>query len=86
VICSDGWERGDVGLLAEQMSRLSRLARRIVWANPRKGLPDYAPLAAGMAAALPYVDDFVAGHSLAALEHLARVVRGVQTGREAAHA
>jgi uncharacterized protein with von Willebrand factor type A (vWA) domain len=48
----------------------------VVWANPRKGRPGYAPLAAGMAAALPSVDVFAEGHSLAALEHLAAVVRG----------
>lgn len=76
VLLSDGWERGDVTLLGEQMARLHRLAHRVVWSNPRKAAPGYAPLAAGMAAALPYVDDFVEGHSLAALEHLATVVRG----------
>ena len=84
VILSDGWEQGDPGLLAEQMARLSRLAHRIVWANPRKGRPGYEPLVAGMAAALPYVDDFVAGHSLAALQRLARVVAGAE--RSASHA
>ncbi len=71
VILSDGWERGDAALLGQQMLRLSRLAHRVVWANPRKARPGYEPLAAGMAAALPYVDDFVEGHSLAALERLA---------------
>lgn len=76
VLLSDGWERGDPAVLATQMQRLHRLAHRIVWANPRKGQPGYAPLAAGMAAALPSVDVFVEGHSLAALEHLAAVVRG----------
>ncbi len=76
VILSDGWERGDARLLGEQMARLQRLAHRVVWANPRKGRSTYAPSAAGMAAALPYVDDFVAGHSLHALERLARVVAG----------
>lgn len=76
VVLSDGWECDDAAALGEQMARLSRLAHRIVWANPRKGQPGYAPLAAGMAAALPYVDDFVAGHSLAALERLAAVVGG----------
>lgn len=80
VLLSDGWERGDAGLLGEQMARLHRLARRVVWANPRKAVPGYAPVAAGMAAALPYVDDFVEGHSLAALERLARVVAGVAAG------
>ena len=76
VVLSDGWECGDVTLLGEQMANLSRLAHRVVWANPRKGREGFTPTAAGMAAALPYVDDFVEGHSLAALEHLAQVVSG----------
>ncbi|MFC8662745.1 VWA domain-containing protein [Streptomyces sp. NPDC057199] len=76
VVLSDGWERGDPELLAAQMRRLHRLAHRVIWANPRKARPGYAPLAAGMAAALPSVDSFVEGHSLAALERLAAVVRG----------
>jgi uncharacterized protein len=74
VILSDGWERGAATLLGEQMGRLALLAHRIVWANPHRGRPGYEPLAAGMAVALPHVDDFVSGHSLAALEELARVV------------
>jgi uncharacterized protein with von Willebrand factor type A (vWA) domain len=74
VLCSDGWERGDATALAGQVARLSRLAYRLVWVNPHRGKPGYAPLAAGMAAALPYLDDFVAGHSLAALEELVRVI------------
>jgi uncharacterized protein len=74
VIFSDGWDRGDTGVLAEQMARLARVAHRIVWVNPLKASPGYAPLAQGMAAALPYVDDFVEGHSLAALEELTRVI------------
>jgi uncharacterized protein len=78
VVLSDGWERDDPELLGAQMARLARLAHRVVWANPRKARPGYAPLAAGMAAALPHVDDFVEGHSLAALQRLARVVAGVQ--------
>ncbi|MGI5460581.1 vWA domain-containing protein [Streptomyces sp. CA-249302] len=76
VLLSDGWERGDPELLGAQMRRLHRLAHRVIWANPRKARPGYAPLAAGMAAALPSVDAFVEGHSLAALERLAAVVRG----------
>jgi uncharacterized protein len=76
VVASDGWERGDVGLLAEQMARLQRLAHRVVWVNPHKSRPGYEPLVAGMAAALPYVDDFVAGHSFAAFEELAALLSG----------
>jgi hypothetical protein len=54
------------------------LAHRVVWCNPRAARPGFAPLAGGLAAALPHVDDFVSGHSLAALERLARVVSGVE--------
>jgi uncharacterized protein with von Willebrand factor type A (vWA) domain len=74
VIASDGWERGDPSLLGEQMARLRRLAYRVVWCNPHKAQPGYEPLTGGMLAALPYVDHFVAGHSLAALEELAGVI------------
>jgi uncharacterized protein len=74
VVFSDGWERGDPALLAGQMERLARLAHRVVWVNPHKGKAGYAPLAGGMAAALPHVDDFVTGHSFAALEDLVGVI------------
>jgi uncharacterized protein with von Willebrand factor type A (vWA) domain len=74
VILSDGWDRGDPDRLAEEMARLSRVAHRVVWVNPLKGSPGYEPRARGMAAALPYVDDFVEGHSLAALGALAEVI------------
>jgi uncharacterized protein with von Willebrand factor type A (vWA) domain len=74
VILSDGWDRGDPELMTEQMARLSRVAYRIVWSNPLKATDGYQPLARGMAAALPYVDDFVEGHSLRALEQLAIAV------------
>lgn len=76
MVASDGWERGDARLLGEQMQRLSRLAYRVVWANPHRGKPGYAPMTGGMLAALPYVDDFVDGHSVAALERLAAVLSG----------
>lgn len=74
VVLSDGWDRGEPTLLAEQMARLKRVAARVVWVNPLKVTPGYAPLARGMAAALPYVDDFVEGHSVAALDELAQVI------------
>ena len=67
VIVSDGWETGDAAVLGEQMARLARLAHRIVWVNPRSAGPGYQPLVAGMAAALPHVDAFVSGHTVAAL-------------------
>jgi len=76
VVLSGGWERADPALLAARTRRLHRLAHRVAWANPRKARPGYAPLAAGMAAALPHVDAFVEGHSPAALEQPAAVIRG----------
>jgi uncharacterized protein with von Willebrand factor type A (vWA) domain len=71
VICSDGLEVGDPDLLAQQMARLHRLAHRVVWLNPLKEDPAYEPLARGMKASLPHVDDFASGHSLASLEGVA---------------
>ena len=76
VILSDGWDRGDPELLASEMARLSRVAHKIVWVNPLKATDGYAPLARGMAAALPFVDEFIEGHSLDALDRLSAVVAG----------
>ena len=74
VILSDGWDRGEPHVLAEQMLRLQRVAHRVIWVNPLKVSPGYAPLARGMAAAMPYIDDFVEGHSLDALRELTAVI------------
>ena len=70
VIVSDGWERADPAHLAEQMRRLALLAHRVIWVNPRKAAPGYAPLTGGMAAALPHVDTFLAGHSAQSVQDL----------------
>jgi uncharacterized protein with von Willebrand factor type A (vWA) domain len=80
VIASDGWERGDPTLLAEQMRRLHLAAHRVVWTNPLAGGEGYRPLVAGMQAALPYVDDFLPGHNLRALETLAEVLEEIDEG------
>ncbi|WP_419847484.1 vWA domain-containing protein [Candidatus Poriferisocius sp.] len=74
VVLSDGWDRGSPEVMAEQMARLHRVTHRLVWVNPLKATPGYQPLAQGMAAALPYVDDFIEGHSLHSLERLADVL------------
>jgi uncharacterized protein with von Willebrand factor type A (vWA) domain len=74
VVFSDGWERGDPALLAEQMARLHRVAHRVVWVNPHRGKAGYEPVQQGVLAALPYIDDFVAGHSLATYADLTEVV------------
>jgi len=74
VVFSDGWERGDAGLLGEQMRRLHTIAHRVVWVNPHVGKDGYLPVQQGIVAALPYVDDLVAGHSLATFADLIEVV------------
>ena len=79
VILSDGWDRGSPEVMAEQMARLHRVTHRLVWVNPLKATPGYQPLAQGMAAALPYVDDFIEGHSLRSLERLADVLADDRT-------
>ena len=74
VVFSDGWERGDPALLAAQMARLQRIAHRVVWVNPHRGKAGYEPVQQGVIAVLPYVDDFVAGHSLATFAELSELV------------
>ena len=80
MIASDGWEREEsgAGLLEEQMARLARQAYTVVWVNPLKGHPEYEPLAAGMRAALPFVDRFLPGHNLRSLEELGAVLAGIE--------
>jgi hypothetical protein len=70
LIISDGWETGDPELLRLQMARLSRLAYRVVWANPRTQSPRYRPEVGGMAAAWPFCDAVVSAHNLDALDDL----------------
>ncbi len=74
VVFSDGWERGDVTLLADQLERMRRIAHRLIWVNPHRGKAGYEPVQAGVVAALPHCDDFVAGHSLATFAELTELV------------
>ena len=84
VILSDGWERGDPALVAREMERLSRLAHRIVWVNPRASAEGFSPRAGGMAAALPYCDALVSGHSLDALDEVIEAI-GAERGERFTH-
>jgi hypothetical protein len=71
LIISDGWDTGDPEIVRREMQRLSLVAFRIIWMNPRTKSAAYQPLAGGMAAAWPYCDTVVSGHSLQAIDQLA---------------
>jgi uncharacterized protein with von Willebrand factor type A (vWA) domain len=81
LLLSDGWDRGDPDLLRREMARLQRNAWRLVWLNPLLGSPDYEPLARGMRAALPFVDDFKPVNDLASLEELAAHLASLDSRR-----
>jgi uncharacterized protein with von Willebrand factor type A (vWA) domain len=89
IVVSDGWDRGDPALVAIEAARLRRNCHRLVWLNPLAGTAGYQPLAAGMRAAFPYIDDFLAAGTVASLERLGEVLAGaraadVRRGSEAA--
>jgi len=77
LIVSDGWERAGAEVLQKEMRILRERCQRLIWLNPRLGQPSYEPRVAGIAAALPFVDDFLACHNLQSLralsDHLARL-------------
>jgi len=78
IIVSDGWDRGDPALVASETATLRRSCHRLVWLNPLAGTPGYQPLAAGMRAAFPYIDDFLPAGSVASLERLGEILAGVR--------
>jgi uncharacterized protein with von Willebrand factor type A (vWA) domain len=82
VILSDGWERGDPGLVGREMARLSRLAYRIVWVNPRAAASGFSVRAGGMVAALPHCDALVSGHSYDALGQVVAAIGASGEGAE----
>ena len=71
MIVSDGYDTGAAELLAQEMARLKRRAKRVVWLNPMIGWRGYAPVAEGMAAALPHIDLFAPAHNLESLAKIA---------------
>jgi uncharacterized protein with von Willebrand factor type A (vWA) domain len=81
IVVSDGWDRGDPRLVAEETARLRRNCHRLIWLNPLAGSPGYRPLAAGMAAAYPYIDDFLPAGTLASLERLGEILAGARDPR-----
>lgn len=81
IVVSDGWDRGDPSLLETELERLRRSAHRLIWLNPLLGSEGYEPRTRGMLAALPHVDDFLAAHSIAALDELGSLLAGLDKHR-----
>jgi uncharacterized protein with von Willebrand factor type A (vWA) domain len=79
IVVSDGYDTGDPAVLAHALAAMRRRARRIVWLNPLLERADYAPESAAMQAALPHLDLFAAGASLAGIERvLPKVVEALR--------
>ncbi len=74
VICSDGWDSDDPVELGRMMRRLSLLAHRVIWVNPRAAAVGFEPIAGGMAAALPHCDHFLAGHTARSMQDVIAAV------------
>jgi uncharacterized protein with von Willebrand factor type A (vWA) domain len=81
LLISDGWDRGDVDLLHNEIIRLQRSCYRLIWLNPLLGSEQYEPLTRGMQTALPYIDDFLPVHNLASLEDLVRHLQSIDENR-----
>ncbi len=75
-LLSDGWETGDPALLASELRSMRKRVRRVVWLNPLLGTRDYEPLARGLQAVTPYVDDFVSARDIGSLKSLPKLLRG----------
>lgn len=74
IVLSDGLDTGSPAMLADELKKMHRRARRIVWLNPLKGTNAYAPTAGGMQAALPEIDDFRSAHNLNSLLELENMI------------
>jgi uncharacterized protein with von Willebrand factor type A (vWA) domain len=81
LVVSDGWDRGDPEVLAEQVRRLQLQSRRLIWINPRPMELDRQPLAIGMRAAMPFIDEFVPGTDPRAIAGMAKLIAGLDTSR-----
>ena len=81
IVLSDGWDRGDPALTAQETQRLRRNCRRLVWLNPLAGAPGFEPLARGMAAALRNVDVLLPAATLNDLDALAQLLADTRWGQ-----
>jgi uncharacterized protein len=81
LIISDGWDRGEAGVLDIEMDRLQHSCHRLIWLNPLLGSPDYRPLTVGMKTALPYIDNFLPAHNLDSLINLGNLLSTIGENR-----
>lgn len=77
IIVSDGYDQGEPEEVEREMRALRRRVRSVVWINPLLGTQDYAPIARGMRAALPYVDRFLPAHDVPSLGALCKNLASV---------
>lgn len=83
LVVSDGWDRGEPGLLATEMGRLRRSVHRVIWLNPLAGRLGYAPETRGMRAAMPHIDDFLAAGNLSDLGTLVDLLESIPSASRA---
>ena len=81
LIISDGWDRGEAGVLQVEMDRLQHSCHRLIWLNPLLGSPDYRPLTIGMKTALPFIDNFLPAHNLNSLINLGKLLSTIDDSR-----
>ncbi|HEX6554186.1 MAG TPA: VWA domain-containing protein [Ktedonobacteraceae bacterium] len=81
LVISDGWDRGEAGVLEVEMDRLQHSCHRLIWLNPLLGSPDYRPLTVGMKTALPYIDNFLPAHNLDSLINLGNLLATIDDSR-----
>ena len=81
LIISDGWDRGDSGVLQVEIDRLQHSCHRLIWLNPLLGSPDYRPLTVGMKTALPFIDNFLPAHNLDSLISLGNLLSMIDDSR-----
>ena len=74
LLISDGLDRDDGGVLTNEMARLKRATRQLIWLNPLLRYADFEAKPAGVRAMLPYVDRFLPVHNIESLADLGRVL------------
>ena len=77
IILSDGLEHGTTALLSHEMEKIRARTKKLAWLNPLKGMSGYQPVAGGMKAALPYIDQFESAHNLESLVKLEKILADV---------